>query len=104
MCVYVGPEVLLANLLSHKPSVSSRDIELYCENLKKAFSNKTNIINLYLDSNDKSLKYALSRYKEEFRQFQGRFYKNKAINIHHFNDRFDKNISSILNETARALK
>lgn len=103
MCVYVGSEVLLANLLSHRSSVSSKEIESYCEKLKEIFSNEMNINNIYLDSNDRTLETALARYEGEFRQFQGRFYRNQTINIRHFNDRFDEEISSTFRKAAQAM-
>lgn len=104
MCVYIGAEVLLANLLLYNLSITPKDIELYCEQLKENFRNKTNITSLYIDSNNQSLEYALIRYKDEFRKFQGTFYQNQTINIRHFNDRFDEKISLILKETAQNIK
>lgn len=71
---------------------------------KENFYNKTNITSLYIDSNNQSLEYALIRYKDEFRKFQGTFYQNQTINIRHFNDRFDEKISLILKETAQNIK
>lgn len=101
MCVYVGSEVLLANLLSYRENVSELEIELYSEKLKNILKDEKE--NVYINLNDNALEYVLMKYEKEFRRFQGRFFVNESINLNQFNDRFDSNISSMLMLVAQNL-
>lgn len=103
MCVYVGSEVILANLLSNQNSVSENELEVYCDKLKEFLTKEKSIDNVYINLNNHELESTLLIYNKEFRRFQGRFFVNEAINLHYFNDRFDSNISSALLSVAQSL-
>lgn len=101
MCLFVGPEVVLANLLSQKSSVSISEIIKYCDELKKALSNIKPDKCVYIKLNDKELETTLIKYESEFRFFQGHYYLNNKINLQHFNARFDSSIASTMKEVAQ---
>ena len=46
MCLYVGSEVILANILEKKQGVTIKDIDLYCKNLMLEFELK-NLSKMY---------------------------------------------------------
>lgn len=103
MCVYVSSEVLLANMLQCRESVSPSEIQLYCTKLREVLHNEVGVNSVCLEMDDRTLEKALARYEEEFRLFQGRFYRKQNINVRYFNDRFDENISSTFERVAQAI-
>jgi len=108
MCIYISSEVILANLLSFysnkNKGVTSKDVEMFCERFKKALLTINNLESqfVFFDINPHSLDKAIW-YNKEFRKFQGRYFSNKAININHFNSRFNPEIAFALENTARSL-
>ena len=103
MCLYVSPEVVLANLLSRKNGVSKKEIDLYCSRLKDEFLKKDEIGDVYINLNDNEMDNALSRYNKEFRHFQGRYFINENINLYQFNARYDDNVVSTFAEVAQTV-
>ena len=103
MCLYVGVEVVLANLLSANDSASLQDIVLYCQRLSDVFFDDLHVKSVYMNINNREIEQALSRYEREFRHFQGRFYINEQIDLHHFNARFDDDVAAALTGVAQAL-
>ncbi len=105
MCIHVGSEVLLANLLNDQKysniGVSFDDIYDYSEKLKSIFKENHNIKSFYIASNSFELENALSEYKIEFRQFQEKFYINERFNIRLFNKRYNTKVQEILVEALK---
>ena len=99
MCLYVGSEVVLANLLSKKDEITIEDISLYCEKLKKRLSNK----NLYININDEEINNMLLKYPDEFRYFQDRYFANDKINLNYFNSRYSRDIASTFAAVAQTV-
>ena len=102
MCLYVGSDVILANLLSKKDGVSKKEIVSYCKKLSDTF-NDNQINNVYIDVNDYEIEHALSKYNREFRFFQGRYSINEKINLKHFNARYDDSVVSSFEEVAQTI-
>ena len=90
MCLYVGSEVILANLLTKKDGVTPEEISSYCQRLRTVLAQDPEYKNVYINLNTKEINYALSKYNKEFRCFQGRYFVNKKINLKHFNARYDE--------------
>ena len=99
MCLYISSEVILANILSKKDSVSIREIMAYCEALKEELSNSQR--GVYINVNHDELRSALSRCSSEFRFFRGLYFVNNAIKLKHFNARYDDSVSRVLEEVAQ---
>ena len=99
MCLYVGSEVVLANLLSKKDEITIEDISLYCEKLKEHLSNK----NLYININDEEINNMLLKYPNEFRYFRDRYFANKKINLDYFNSRYSRDIASTFAAVAQTV-
>lgn len=102
MCVYVEPEVILANLLTFNDSgegVSINDLEQYCSKVKTAIND-----NVYCHFNSNDLELTLLRYPDEFRKFQNKYFINNRININHFNARYTPEIANIFKYIAETLR
>lgn len=105
MCLYVGSEVILANLLVYNKaysSVGAKDIIKYCEILKneivKIKSSGTEY--MYFNVTQQSIDDAINRYKSEFRKFGDEVYINNEIELSYFNARYSSEIVEILKRTA----
>lgn len=109
MCVYVGSDVVLANLLYFHPrskdGISFSDIENYCFDIKKALIrkgvSKTEYISFNINRDE--LSSDMSMYNNEFKKFQNRYYSKASINIDQFNSRLKPEISSVMQEVAKSL-
>lgn len=103
MCVFVGSEVVLANVLSHKNGVSIYEVRQYCEKLKEELSHQESNKSVYINFNSKSLESTLLKYKKEFRRFQDRYFVNEEISLEQFNGRFDEETASVLESVAQTI-
>lgn len=98
MCVYVEPEVILANLLTYNKSdegISIEDLDKYCQGIKRAIKD-----DVYCHFNSNDLEITLIRYSDEFKRFQNKFFINNKININHFNTRYTVEIANVLKNVA----
>lgn len=103
MCLYVGSEVILANLLTKKNGVTPEEISSYCQHLGDILSQHWGCRNVYINLNTKEMNYALSKYNKEFRYFQGRYFANKTMNLSHFNARYDDQVIAAFSEAAQMI-
>jgi hypothetical protein len=96
MCIYISPEVILANVLSYKEKVSLEELMEYGIQLKKELPN------VYINLNNCEMDVALLRYKDDFRFFQGHYYAKSKMKRNHFNARYNRKIINVLEKTAQS--
>lgn len=101
MCIYLGSEVILANLLSEKREVTLGDVNLYCKELEKILASKKINKKIYININSDELEKTLLKYNKEFRYFRGNFFINEEFNLDHFNSRFNEKIVNTLESVAK---
>jgi hypothetical protein len=105
MCVHIGADVILANLLTgprKNIGVTYEDINRFCKNVKIALSNiptKPDSF-VYFAVNERDLQETLIRYPDTFNSFRDKFYCTENINIDNFNKRYAVEIRSILNKAS----
>ena len=108
MCVYVGSDVVLANLLYYSPNaeegIDFTDIEEYCYRIKNAIINNSHRIKfISFQVNDYQLNYSLRSYPDYFKKFLGKYYKGIDLDIRCFENRVTPEMSTILRTVAEAM-
>lgn len=109
MCMYIGSEVLLSNLLNYYPKsnegIDFSEIEKYCIAIKEAIANdensSANFISFRL--NDDELESNLRLYPGVFKKFMDKYYKGKNFNGYNFDSRVRPEISLVMKRTASTL-
>lgn len=108
MCVFLQPEVLLANVLSKDEENCGVDKEylvVYCEHIKKALAESpiTSKEYIYFDVDNQSIKDAVYEYNNLFFEWGKRIYRNREINAKFFNSRYNNAIADVLDKVATKL-
>lgn len=104
MCIYIGSEVVLANILAKRKKATLNDIKRYCQNLREYLLSQYQIDNVYININSEKLEDALLKYNREFRRFGRDYYINRELVLRHFNSRFgDERIVKALEKVAEIL-
>ncbi len=106
MCMFIDPEVVLANLLYYDPNgdngVTYSDIERYCRRIKQKLAEdkemKINCVSFQM--NERSLSNDITSYPTIFRKSFGRFYKGSDFHLSRFDQRTDDKLKIILAKTA----
>jgi len=106
MALYIGPDVLLANLIvtgEFDEGVTLDNIEKYIKLIKEGLAKKDfpPRAMVYFGVNSRTLKEIC--YGNDFREFQGKFFKKieSKIKLRHFNARYDLEIAEMLQEIAK---
>lgn len=121
MCVFVSPEVVLANLLverNQKPlgkndsrfepsrGVGGNDINVFCSNFRRILSKETEAREadgfVYFDLNREAFDSTLADYQNDFVEFQGRIFQRHDLAITLYNDGFSKEVQNALTSAAKA--
>lgn len=110
MCIHIGCDVVLANLLMYSPNfddgIDFSDIEKYCgivqENLLESRLVKVESVSFQV--NDDELESNLRAYPAFFKRFSGRYYRGTPLNsADEFNELFSTPIREILVSAARKI-
>lgn len=108
MCVYIGSDVVLANLLYYSTNaeegVSFADIEEYCGRVKDTIRKNAYQIDLISFQIDNyQLNYSLRLYPNYFKKFVGKYYKGNDLDIEYFKGRLNSEMNIILRSVAEAM-
>jgi hypothetical protein len=107
MALHIGFDVILANLLNskeHGEGITYDDIDKYCVNIKKLLHEmpyNEEYQYLLFEINTNYIQSALMRYKEYFREFRDKFYKNGDYVLSLFNDRYSREIKTALEKAVK---
>lgn len=108
MCMYIGSEVILANLLSFYPKaeqgVDFNTIERYCNGIKKELLNKNSTANFVsFHVNDDELDSSVQIYPRQFKKFMDRYYRGKELDVQEFNSVVKAELNDVLVSVAQML-
>lgn len=101
MCVHIGADVVLANLLSgenKKQGVSFEEINSYCQKIKQQFIVQNNMDFIYFAIDQREVQDTIWRYPQYFNVFKDRFFCSDTLNVKSFNNRYSINIQEILQQ------
>lgn len=105
MCIYVGSDVVLANLLCYSPQAENglnySDMETYCRQVKDRLlaEKKEGYISFQLS--DFQLDNSIREYPRYFSRFAGRYYRGTYFQIEPFKKRVTADIADIMCAVAR---
>lgn len=106
MCLYVGTDVVLANLLRYCSNsamgISFSDIEKYCERIKNeinSLDNGTKYISFQIY--DRSLENTINIHSKHFKKINKKYYKGLDFNINEFSWKIKPELSIVLENIAK---
>ncbi len=108
MCIYVGGDSVLANLLNYNDKAnegfSCTDIEKYCEKIKSEIADDTKIKENYIcfEISSDDIAELMDKYSDQFLLFQGKYYKNSRFSFGRFNWKNSLDIQKIMEKVAKA--
>lgn len=102
MCVHIGAEVVLANLLSGKKKeqgVSFEDINMYCQKVREQMGNVKADDFVYFAVDKREVKDTVLKYPQMFNMFKNRIFGSDVLKKNQFNSRYTDEIRGILQQT-----
>lgn len=105
MCVYVGSDVVLANLLYYSPKaekgINFADIEKYCFKIRETMAEKRQQGYIAFLVNDFQLENDLREYPDYFNRFAEKYYRGVNLQIEPFKKRVSPEISNVMRRVAQ---
>jgi hypothetical protein len=109
MCLYVGTDVVLANIL---PAVGDRGITHgrfidFTREVSATLAKKSSDGCVYINDNADELDFMLVRYGKFFGFFRGRYFPTKKLDekaVASFNSKVEEDIAAVLRESAEKWK